>query len=163
MGWEWENILILRLACPSLGVGEYYNCILQLQQGSRRVLQLLTSTYLSKAVGGCHNRAHLLVLAGQFESAKMVPTTASFSRESFNCPLPLQQMLLEQQMNFLPIQSRYFSNCYFLLGLRVNKTTCQPCQRGNLSFLQHFGSLQFPKPDILGAYLFSTDPKGWGT
>lgn len=100
----------------------------QSQQGVRRVLPLSSPA--------CASRPH-------GKSATMVPSSTSISREHLSCPLPLQAMFPDQQINFPHVWSRCFSNCCFLLGLGVRETS----KRG---FSVSYSTLGSPEVNPMG-------------
>ena len=64
----------------------------------------------------CCDCVHLLALARQTESTKMVPTNVSISGESQQAPAPLADNLR--------LADKSLSNCCFCTGLGVNETVC---------------------------------------
>lgn len=99
------------------------------------------------------------VLAGHVESATIVSTGASASRE--HCSGPLALWLMPQISSLGTFQTTIFS-----LGLRLGESTCKPSRREVLGF---YGTLGPPdishwhsKPDILGACFSGVDFRGWG-
>ena len=91
--------------------------------------RLLAPAGLSKAVRGCCIQAHPSVQAGQVKNAKRIHQYLHLP-DTFTCLLPLQQMLLDQQMHLLHIQSRCFANYCFLLGHGVSETVHKAFKRG---------------------------------
>lgn len=98
------------------------------------------------------------------ESAKLASASTSISRESFNGPLPFQQMLLGCQMNFFYNRIlALFKLLFFCWVLGKSETAHKPFKRGISVSYSALGPLDispfaFSKPDVLGAHLSGQIP-----
>lgn len=158
IGREWENSIAI-CACPP-------------QPGSWGSIATISNLWFQQVLwphlsqqGSVGGNGYCIwvcspVLAGHVESATIVSTGASASRE--HCSGPLALWLMPQISSLGTFQTTIFS-----VGLRLGESTCKPSRRGVPVF---YGTLGPPdishwhsKPDILGACLSGVDLRGWGT
>lgn len=71
----------------------------------------------------------LAVLPGYMESAIMAFASTFIFGDHLNCPLPLQQVLPDKQMNLPPISLVAFQSAVFSLGPKASKTLYEPSKR----------------------------------